>query len=88
MYIRKTDGRDRGQCFDVREEEARELVAHGQATAVDFSEPDPLGAREIVGLPVVVTDLVPPGTVAVVPEVVAHSFQKPAAGKFHKKSSR
>lgn len=48
MFIRMTDGRDRGRAIDVLEETARELVARGQALAIDFNEPDPLRQLAVV----------------------------------------
>ena len=47
MFIRMADGRDRGQVLDVIEEEARALLATGQASSVDFGESDALGLREV-----------------------------------------
>jgi len=92
MYIRMTDGRERGQVVDMVEDVGRAMLANGQAVPVDFSEPDPLGAREIAGIPLVATDLVPPGKVALV-EVRDPQIQNPqvssarpgAPGIFHRK---
>jgi len=84
MFIQMTDGRDAGQTLEVREEEANEMLASGQATRIDFS------GQEVAGLPVVVTDLVPPGTVAILPEVTVRELAKAVqpSGRHFKKSSR
>jgi hypothetical protein len=76
MYIRQTDGRDRGKVIEMLDEEARIMVATGQAVAVDFQEPDPFGTRvdfdemaredslpQLAALPAAVTDIVPPATI-------------------------
>lgn len=47
MYIRMTDGRDRGYVKDFPVPEAREMLDLGQALPVDFDEPDALGFREL-----------------------------------------
>jgi hypothetical protein len=92
MYIRMTDGRDRGEVIEMVDEEARAMLASGKALAVDFQQPDPLGTRvdfdemvkedsfSIGGLTAAVTDIVPPRTAEVIPPVrslEAH-LRKPA----------
>jgi len=77
MYVRMTDGRDRGKVIEMVDEEARLMVANGQAVGVDFQEPDPLGSRvdfdemaredslpQLAEVPAAVTDIVPPARVA------------------------
>lgn len=46
-YVRMTGGRDRGHVLDMRNEEAEAMLKDGRAVPVDFSEPNPLGFREI-----------------------------------------
>jgi hypothetical protein len=85
MYIRMTDGRDAGQVIDMLEEVARALVANGQALAVDFSEPDPLGFREMGVREPVLAEIRQPETLMEPPvKVVApHSGHgKPPTGRF------
>jgi hypothetical protein len=83
MYVRMADGRDHGQVLDMVEDVGRAMLANGQALPIDFSEPDPLGAREIMKI----------ADSAEVPVATALGSAsqrpgKPPAGHFKKKSSR
>lgn len=96
MFIRMTDGRDRGRVIDVLEETARELVARGQAQAIDFNEPDPLRQLAVVAevlpaalFPEVSTfvDNMAQGAGELSPssQIVPAGAVKPAAGHFKRR---
>jgi hypothetical protein len=86
MYIRMTDGRDAGQVIDMVEDVARAMLANGQALAVDFSEPDPLGVRELgVREPALAEEVRQPEVLLepLVQPVAPHSGHgKPPSGRF------
>lgn len=42
MYIRMTSGREPGRVVDMRDEEARGMLADGRAIKVDFDDPHAL----------------------------------------------
>lgn len=91
MFIQMLDGRDAGQVLEVREEEANEMLASGQASRIDFSGHDFSRVKdEVAGLPVAVTDLVPPETVAIAPEVTVRELARAVqpSGRHFKKSTR